>query len=84
MRFLSLLAAALPLASAVIIQPPLNAHVGETVTVTWVNQPERDPPAWNLFLMNISTSFDLKANFGVVDPAPEATTITFPARLLPR
>ncbi|KAF5372685.1 hypothetical protein D9615_009872 [Tricholomella constricta] len=81
--FASLLAIALPLASAVTIQPPASPHVGATIDVNWVNRPG-DPPSWNLFLMNISTSFDLKANFGVIDPTPQTVKMTLPGTLRPR
>ncbi|GLB38121.1 hypothetical protein LshimejAT787_0411720 [Lyophyllum shimeji] len=76
------LASPLTLASAVTLHPPFNTHVGGAADVTWVNSPA-DPPSWNLFLMNISTSFDLKANFGVIDPRAQTVKVTIPSYLRP-
>lgn len=82
LAFASLITLTLPLASAVTIYPPPNPHVGAVIDVNWTNSPS-DPPSWNLFLMNISTSFDLKANFGVVNPKPQTIKVTLPSFLRP-
>ncbi|RDB20790.1 J protein JJJ1 [Hypsizygus marmoreus] len=73
----SLVAIIIPVVSAVTIQAPANPRVGALTDVNWINSP-RDPPFWNLFLMNISTSFDLKANFGQIDPKPQTVKIQLP------
>lgn len=73
----------LPLVSAVTLQPPTNPHVGAVTDIHWINGP-RDPPTWGLFLMNISQAFDLKANFGTIDPKPQTVRVTLPSTLRPR
>ncbi|KAJ7243755.1 hypothetical protein C8J57DRAFT_60724 [Mycena rebaudengoi] len=79
MRFFSsFVAIALPLAFALKLSPPTNPRSNQTTDVRWIVE-ARDPPTWNLFLMNISQAFDLKANLGEnINPAPGKLTVKLP------
>ncbi|KAF9457642.1 hypothetical protein BDZ94DRAFT_1272650 [Collybia nuda] len=82
MRLLYTILVAFPFVSGVSLQPPTNPHVGAITDINWING-ARDPPTWGLFLMNISQAFDLKANFGVIDPKPQTVRVTLPSTLRP-
>ncbi|KAJ6530864.1 hypothetical protein DFH09DRAFT_1093474 [Mycena vulgaris] len=72
------IAIALPLAKGIKLSPPTNPHSNQTTDILWTVE-VHDPPTWNLFLMNISQSFDLKANLGeFIDPAAGHLTVKLP------